>query len=314
MGRRPMSHTLPVRQAGTRRPILPILVLYNTALESSTTYQTFVASSRHAKLDASQICVYDNSQFPHVSPTQETHLLAYKHDPANSGLAVAYNWALDIAQSRGFAWLLLLDQDSKLPPTFLDSLGASAELYDADQSVAAIVPLVTDKGVAISPKRIRFGRLTPLPEPAPATANYEVTAINSGAAVKSSFVASIGGFNQTYKLDCLDHWLFRKIYANAKKAAISGYILDHRLSVGDYRNQVSLLRYRSILSAEAMLITTEKRLEIPVYLIRLLLRSFKQLIVYRRPKIAAITWGMVGSIVARRASSRPTQYATIDRS
>jgi glycosyltransferase involved in cell wall biosynthesis len=301
MGSRAMNQELPRHQAGGQRTILPILVLYNTKLENSGTYQTFVASSRHGRLDTAQICVYDNSQARNVSSAQEAHLLAYKHDPDNPGIAAAYNWALDIAQSLGFSWLLLLDQDSKLPPTFLASLATAVEMYDDNQSVAAIVPLVTDKGATISPKRVRFGRLTPLPEPAPATADYEVTAINSGVAVKSSFVASIGGFNQAYRLDCLDHWLFRKVYANAKKAAISGYILDHSLSVSDYRHQVSLARYRSILSAETLFVTTEKRwVELLMYVTRLMLRAAKQVVIYRRLKLAALTCATVLAIIARR--------------
>jgi GT2 family glycosyltransferase len=226
-------------------------------------------------------------------------LFAYKHDATNSGLAAAYNWALDIAQSHGFSWLLLLDQDSKLPPTFLSLLVGAVELYDRHESVAAIVPLVTDRGTAISPKRVRFGRMAPLPKPTPTVAEYEVTAINSGVAVKSSFVASIGGFNPAYRLDCLDHWLFRTIYASGKRAAISGYVLDHHLSVGDYRNQIGLTRYRSILSAEVMFVTTEKRLEIPVFVFRLLLRSVKQLLVYHRPKLSLITCAMIPSLITR---------------
>ena len=287
-----------------QRIILPILVLYNMRLSHSATYQTFVASSCHGGLDQNFIAVYDNGPTPQVNPAEESHLFAYKHDPDNSGIAAAYNWALEIAHSHGFLWLLLLDQDTRLPPPFLASLLGLADLHATNQSVAAIVPYVTDKGAMISPRRVCFARLGPLPEPSPAVAESEVTAINSGAAIKVSFVRSLGGFNLAYRLDCLDHWLFRQLYARGKRVAISGSVLEHKLSVSDYRNQVSLTRYRSILSAEALFVTTEKRRpEIPMYVIRLMLRAVKQLVVYRRPELAALTCAMIPASVARLARS-----------
>jgi GT2 family glycosyltransferase len=290
-----VSHTAP------SQTILPILVLYNCALETSETYRTFIASAHNASLDPSLIAVYDNSPVRHVSVAEEANLFAYRHDPSNSGLAAAYNWALEIAKSNGISWLLLLDQDSQLPSTFLALLVDAMEMHDTNQSVAAIVPFVKDGLAEISPRRVRFGRLSPLPKQSSLLAKCEVTAINSGAAIRVSFVQSLGGFNPDYRLDCLDHWLFRQLYAQGKRVALSGSVLDHDLSVSDYRNQVSLTRYRGILSAEAFFVTTQKRhLEILVYVIRLMLRAVKQLIVYRRPELAAITCNMAVKIAAGR--------------
>jgi GT2 family glycosyltransferase len=295
--------TLNIPHAVPRQTILPILVLYNCALETSETYRTFIASAHNALLDPSLIAVYDNSQLRQVSLAEETHLFAYKHDPSNGGVAAAYNWTLDIAKSHGFSWLLLLDQDTSLPVTFLAVLGNAIRLYNPNKSVAAIVPRANDRGVAISPKRVCFGRLAPLPKLAPLVAEYEVMAINSGTAVRVPFMALLGGFNSAYWLDSLDNWMFRKIYGHGKRVAISGSVLEHNLAVSDYRrNKVSLIRYRSILSAEAMFVTTEKRrVEIPVYVIRLVLRVVKQLAIYRRPKLAALTCAMVVSIIVSRA-------------
>jgi GT2 family glycosyltransferase len=235
-----------------------------------------------------------------VSLAEEAHLLAYKHDPHNSGIAVAYNWALDIAKSYGFQWLLLLDQDTRLPVTFLAFLSDAVKIYNTNKSVESIVPIVTDGGVAISPKRVLFGRLAPLPEPAPQVADYEVTAINSGTLVRVPFVALLGGFNPAYRLDCLDHWLFRQLYAQGKRVALSGSVIEHDLSVSDYRNKVSGMRYRSILSAEALFVRTEKPfIERKLYVIRLAVRAVKQLVVYRRPEIAKITGLMIYLIITQ---------------
>jgi GT2 family glycosyltransferase len=294
-----LSQNIP--HAEFRQTILPILVLYNCTLENSATYRTFLAAAKNAALDPALIAVYDNSPVRQVSPAEELHLLVYKHDPSNGLLAAAFNWALGLAQSYGFPWLLLLDQDSQLPSTFLASLLDAMELHDTNQSVAAIVPFIKDGFAEISPMRVRFGRLSPLPKQSPSLTECEVTAINSGAAIRVSFVQSLGGFNPDYRLDCLDHWLFRQLYAQAKRVALSGCVLEHDLSVSDYRNKVSLTRYRSILSAEALFVTTQKRrLEIPVYVIRLMLRAVKQLVIYRRPKLSALTCEMVVTMIARR--------------
>jgi hypothetical protein len=277
------------------------MVLYNCTLENSATYRTFVAAAKHAAFDPTLIAVYDNSPVRQLSPVEESHLVAYQHDPSNSLLAAAYNWALEIAASRGFSWLLLLDYDSSLPSTFMAALAGVAQFYDLDSSVAAIVPFATDGHIMISPKRVCFGRLAPLPSSAPELAEYEVTAIASGTALRVSWMRLAGGFSPLYPFDFIDHWLFRKLYENGKKVALSGSVIEHDLSVCDYRNKISQSRYLSILTAEAFFIMTEKRrLELPVYVIRLLLRAVKQLILYRRPKLVAITCSMAVKVAVSR--------------
>lgn len=285
------------RQAAPLRTLLPILVLYNTKLEGSTTYQTFVASSCHAGLDAASIAVYDNSPIPQVNSTEEAHLFAYKHDLSNSGIAAAYNWALDTAQSHGFPWLLLLDQDTALPPEFLDLCLMQIAEYETNTNVVAIVPVARSGGRVISPKRVGFLGLKPLPASSLGIQSAEIMAINSGAVIRCDFVRSIGGFNRVYRLDFLDHWLFRQVYASNREAVVSRCTLEHNLSVQDYQHSVSVDRYRSILAGEAGFITTYKsRAYIPFYLCHLLGRSIK-MVILRRPDIALLTIAMIFRII-----------------
>ena len=302
------ANSLPLNQASpssfpvTSSPtILPIVVLYNCTLENAVTYQTFLAAAKYAGLDPALIAVYDNSPVRQVSPAEELQLLAYKHDPSNGLLAAAYNWALEIAGSRGFSWLLLLNHDSGLLPDFMVSLTGVTQSYELDPSVVAIVPFAMDGNRMISPKRVRFGRLAPLPASTPAVTECEIMAIAAGTAIKVSFLRSLGGFSLEYPFDFIDHWLFRKIYAQGKRVALSGSVIGHDLAGGDYRNKISPFRYRSILTSEVRFITTEKRwLELPVYLIRLMLRAVKQLTVYRRPELVAITCNMAVKIATGR--------------
>lgn len=269
---------------------LPILVLYNLRLSDSPTYRAFLASVTHGFADPAQLAVYDNSAVRQVTSGEENRLHAYQHDPANGGLAAAYNWGLSIATELGRNWLLLLDQDSELSPDFLAEVREAALQYGVDEQVAAIVPRVRDGAETISPSRVKFGRLTSVPEALTGISHEEVKAINSGSLVRVQFLNSMSGFNRAFPLDSLDHWLFHEIYARGKVAAVSSSYLRHDLSVRDYRNKVSVSRYRSILSSEARFVIAYKQgLAIPLYLIRLVLRAAKQLLCYRRRDIARTT-------------------------
>jgi GT2 family glycosyltransferase len=303
--------TLDLRQTVSQRAVLPTLVLYNCALEGSATYKSFVASSRHGGLDPTSIVVYDNSPARQVSSAEEELLLAYKHDPANGGLATAYNWALEIAKSHGISWLLLLDQDSTLPSEFLESCLQQIDLHHRDGDVVAIVPVIRSGGIAVSPKRVGLGRLRPLPGSCVGIQSAEITAINSGTAIRCDFVRSIGGFNRAYWLDYLDHWLFHQIYLAGKRVSVSQCLLDHNLSVQDYRHSVSPARYRSILAAEAAFVTTYKSMaEILVYLLRLLARSIRMFILGRRD-IARLTISAILAISShpmRSLEGRPEWF------
>lgn len=258
--------------------ILPILVLYGTRLQDSATYQSFIRAWRTCLSTAPELVVYDNSPVRQVSEAEEQQLLAYKHDPKNGGLAAAYNWALEKARLSERTWLLLLDQDSTLPDSFVELLLEAASGQDSNDFIAAIVPFVSDHGVAISPKCVRMGRLAAMPTLAQDIADFEITAINSGTTVKVSFLTAIGGFDNAYWLDYLDHWLFHQIYATGNKVAIVDSVVQHNLSVRNYRQCVSSSRYRSILSGESrFIIATKPRLELAIYTCRLLARSVKLL-------------------------------------
>jgi GT2 family glycosyltransferase len=269
--------------------MLPILVLYDCKLAESTTYNSLVASSHDGDLDPAAIAIYDNSRHSQLSTGAADLLLAYRHDPGNGGIVAAYNWALDLAGSYGYRWLLLLDQDTVLPRTFTQSTLLQVKKYEENPEVVAIVPVVRSGGRTVSPKRVGFCGLRPLPPSTSGSQEAEIMAINSGAAVRCDFLRAIGGFNPAYWLDYLDHWLYRQIYATGKTVAVSECILEHQLSVQHYRNSISAARYENILAGEAAFITTYKpKLELPCYLIRLLFRSLKMTI-HRRPDIALLT-------------------------
>lgn len=279
--------------------ILPVIVLYKKKLNDSQTYSTLASQLPHRSVGS--VVVYDNTSVAQALPDKVPVHVEYRRDYSNSGLAAAYNFALNFAHERGVPWLLLLDQDSELPPTFLEDLSSLLGVYSNELSVAAVVPEVRDHQRAISPKRVGVGRLRPMPRGSIDICNFEVVAINSGAAVRTSFLREIGGFNSRYWLDFLDFWLFRAIYSRGKTVAVSRCCIRHNLSVSDYRRNISRERYRSIVGAETLFITSEKGgLETRIYILRLLIRAIKQLIVVRRPELALMTLRVCGALMSRR--------------
>jgi GT2 family glycosyltransferase len=285
--------------AESTRAILPIIVLYNVPLAESSTYRSLTASMQLYGQNQPTIAVYDNSPIRQATEAEEKRLLTYRHDASNSGLAVAYNWALEIAQSIGIPWLLLLDQDTELPPNSFEISLRDARSYESDSEVVAIVPTVRSVKNLVSPMRVtRFG-LKRLSKLAAGKQNTEIMAINSGALIRCLFLDSIGGFDNAYKLDFLDHWLFAQIRKASKCAAISDLVIEHDLSVSNYRTKISLERYRSILSSEALFVREERAFwQRALYPIHLLGRSLKQLLVYRASAIAVHTISVAVQILA----------------
>lgn len=257
--------------------ICVVVTLYLRALHESETVASLIGpehqkTGRHPDIE---VLLFDNTpESGHPGPLPNG--VHYEAAGRNAGLAEAYNRALEFAQKFGCSWLLLLDQDTTLPSDFLASLSAQIKRHGADPEVVAMIPVVRSGGEIVSPKGVGFFGLKAILEPAFGIQSFEVTAINSGAAVRCDFVRSIGGFNRAYWLDYLDHWLFHQIYARGKKVALWDGKLEHQLSVQDYRENIALGRYRSILAGESGFMTTYKpKLQIPFYLLRLLARAAK---------------------------------------
>ena len=269
--------------------ILPVIVLYKRTLAESPTFCTLsgqVANQRTVQT----VVVYDNSPTPQTIPHLSSVAIEYRHDSSNPGLAAAYNFALGVALQKQIPWLLLFDQDSEVPNDFLSILAGLTSQYSAKDNVAAIVPCVWHQNRMLSPKKVRFGALGRLQAGYRGECNAEVMAINSGAALRTSFLREIAGFNTSYPLDYLDHWLFRTIYAKNKKVVVSAANIRHELSVSDYRKNVSSDRYRSIVSSEARFICSQKsRAEVCFYLFRLLFRAAKQAAFLRNLEVTMVT-------------------------
>ena len=272
-----MLEAKPFGSAVNRLQLLAVVVTYKIQPNESLAARTVVdvVSSLLPPRQIIRVLLYDNTPGggdPGLLPEG----VQYEAAGTNTGLSAAYNRALEVAQLHSCPWLLLLDQDTVVPENFLESLLEQLQEFDGNTEIVAVVPRVRSGGVVVSPKRVGFFGFKALPKTTRGVQRTEITSINSGTAIRCDFVRSIGGFSRAYWLDYLDHWLFRQIYAAGKKVAVSDCILEHNLSVQDYRRNIDLTRYRSILAGESAFMTTHKsKLQIPFYLLRLLVQICK---------------------------------------
>lgn len=275
--------------------ILPVIVLYNTKIEDSSTYNTLNASLGASVLSGSiDIAIYDNSPVSQLAATTLPTNILYFHDVKNGGIARAYNYALDLALQRGCDWLLLLDQDSELPLDFIANCLSDIRLHHDNFLIAAIVPVVYCGSKLISPCKVGWGgKLFPMKDHRTRVQPYEITAINSGALVKVAFLDSIGGFSNEFWLDMLDHWLFRIIYSKKMNVAVGNNNILHDLSIQNY-STISLTRYQNIISAESHFSITDRSFwHRTIFRTRLAVRVLKFLFIYKRTDLSSMTLSYV---------------------
>lgn len=277
-----MSEPTSAHDAVSRTKLMAIVVLYKRSARESTTCESL--RIQQAGIESQVSCLlYDNSPDP-VNTDGFEHWL-HAEDPANGGLSKAYNYALKLAKERGCEWLLLLDQDSTLPPGFVVNLLANIESVRPRSEIAAIVPRIVSSGRQVSPMRVLPGREVPYDGYNSVTSGW-ISAINSAAAVRVSFLEAIGGFSNDFWLDYLDYWLFRKLYESGKRIFVTDDCVQHDLSVVNVKHSVSPERFRNILAAEMRFTNEYLSLGWRVALaIRLLARTAKHLLL-RNKKLA----------------------------
>lgn len=239
------------------RDLVCVVVLYrrlpkqSEALEGLRSFfQAERAEGNIDHEDAPIVVVYDNSPTPASLELNEWDGIevTYRHNPANPGLAEAYNTALNTATLRGRKWLLLLDQDTRIPAPFLRNL--LEKLHTAAPPVCAIVPRLRHGHVEVSPVIRGLFRETLVDSNFEGIHQEDLMVLNSGACLRVSALLAIGGFPLDYPLDYLDHILFFRLQKSGGKLYVLSAVLQHQLSLMELRSEMSLARYERMLSAE----------------------------------------------------------------
>src|SRR5271163_370343 len=259
----------PIDQPTSAAPILVVVVLYKRSPSESRSICSLV-DILHAnpRLAADfSLVVYDNSPCEQSFEMDVNVQVLYKHDPANAGLAAAYNFALAQAQEKRHEWLLLLDQDTSPTADFLTELVACKDLLGTKDKVASIVPRLMVGGRVHSPMthfidqirhqfdvidhirhRFRASDHAVGPE-IEGVQQGRLTAYNSGATLRVSALRAIGGFPNEYWLDFLDHAVFHALSLQGYSMYILKSEIEHEASQLTV-STVPLWRQRNILFAQ----------------------------------------------------------------
>jgi GT2 family glycosyltransferase len=249
---------------------LAVIVLYGRTVEKSESFCTLIsafAADRELAENFSVI-VHDNSPDPQSPGSQSLDAapacrLEYVHDGQNGGLAPAYNYALAAARREGAGWLLLLDQDTSLSLDYLRELDGLARSLAGRDDVGAIVPKLVANGVIYSPEanflyqmRHQFRKVRhPIEPDAVGVQPIRISAYNSGAAIRVSALAAVGGFPAEYWLDYLDHAVFHALSRHGYALCVMQASLEQRLSHMDV-NDVPHWRHRNVLTAQTRFVVS----------------------------------------------------------
>jgi GT2 family glycosyltransferase len=241
--------------------ILAVIVLYNCELSRSQSLCSFleVLKANPELARRFSLVVYDNSpqaQRPVAAEGFPTH---YVHDPANGGLASAYNFALARAESEEREWLLLLDQDTTPTQEFLCELVEAATALNANAQVAAIVPKLVVNGEIHSPATEFIEQMRrqfqppalPITEDAVGIMQQPLCPYNSGSTIRVSALRSIGGFPPEFWLDYLDHAVFHALHVHGYRIYVMLAKLAHDSSHSDI-GSVPIWRLQNVLMAQTL--------------------------------------------------------------
>ena len=273
--------------------MLAVVVLYRTAFADSKTL-TGLALAFAEDSDLLQdidVLVWDNSPNPQAD-SAPPFALTYHHEAANAGVSGAYNAATAIAHDRGCAWLLLLDQDTKVTGDFLRGMRQHAQEMIAQAQVAAVVPFLYAGTFPLSPRLWRFARHQPLPRPAAScTERRLLFAANSGTLMRVAALKQIGGYSPRFWLDYSDIYVFHRFHQHGFSVRVaSDLALQHEVAMLDYDTRMTPARYASYLAAESDFLDLYRGgMERVVHLLRLAARSFRQRS-YANPAFARMTW------------------------
>jgi GT2 family glycosyltransferase len=259
--------------------IVVVVVLYNCLVSKSHTVQSLLAMPFHktSKGFNVNVIIYDNGlDCPQELLSSHDHI-RYFASSVNEGLPAAYNYALKEAWETNAEWLLLLDQDTKLPADYFENLYEVVAPHVTDLNVVAAVPKMYYQDVFFSPSKVLYaGIMRPIEGDFFGIYTKELFAIGSCSLLRVDFLREIGGFSQDYWLDSLDRWLYKKVHMLKRRALVTDIVVEHELSVMNFNKFISEARYENILKYESkFMINHCSFFENIIFRLRLCLRSIK---------------------------------------
>lgn len=155
------------------------------------------------------IIVDNGSSAEELTAVREaSHTLRFElvENGENLGIAAALNQGVCLAKSKGYSWVILFDQDSRITSGFIEQMFRSWELHPQRERVGTIQPRYVDaaSGIEFVVRRARDGG--------------PITSMTSGALMPMWIFDKIGLFAAEYFIDMVDYEYSLRIRA-------SGYLI-----------------------------------------------------------------------------------------
>jgi glycosyltransferase involved in cell wall biosynthesis len=315
-----MSEVRPVfASEPTRLKVMVVIVLYRIAPLDSPAFRSVMAARETFSRDAGEVRVllWDNSPSADAGKNLADGV-AYFPDESNSGLATAYNRALEWAELHGAEWLLTLDQDTAVPSEFFVKMASAATASTRYAGVGAVVPQIAAEGRQLSPNWFQFGAVPRWYRSGYVGVPAEpVFAFNSGAMLRVEALKQVGGYDPRFWLDNSDAMIFSRLNEHGKRVYVAGDIqVEHEFSMKDMQRRMSSARYQNALFAEtAFWDLRMNRLAGLERTLRLMVRMVKHWVRGDSTELRRITWRalMRRLFICRRKRIEEWMRATEER-
>ncbi len=270
----------------SRTSIEIIIVLYRCTLAESNTFKSLSPILERLNIDY-ELIIYNND--PSINIVSSNNYIVV-NATSNGMLAQAYNFAFQRAKKCNKKWLLLFDQDTIVSQDYFSVLTKQLSSI-TNNDIVSLVPFLKQNNKTLSPEITN--RNIWIQKPVEEYGIYQhcrISAFNSLSLINIDFLEYIGGFNDKYPLDMLDHWLYSQIYKHKKQVLVLPVVISHDLSLLDYKKNISKVRHSIFLDAEKQFVKEELTLTHYLsYKIRLLIRFLKQMITVRDIEYSKIT-------------------------
>jgi rhamnosyltransferase len=173
-----------------------------------------------ATQQAGEVLVIDNNSSPETGEwlaqaCDELHATVIRN-AENRGVAGALNQAAELALSQGFAWMLILDQDSVPPAALVEQLMTALQGSPIAEQTAVVCPRIVKVGRRVSGATSR----------APLKVVY--SAWNAGSVIRLAAWKSVGGYDERLFVDYVDHdFCLRCRQKGWKTVQVMGAIMRH---------------------------------------------------------------------------------------
>lgn len=224
--------------------VLTVIVLYNSTLQESATFQSLKTSVFKCGLkNGLDILICNNSLMNEIDIEKENEEglfhLYYLHDPKNPGVSQSYNRAAELAGIKNKKWLFILDQDTILP---IDLPIQYQRNVSNLPNYPIYAPQVYSDKALFSPCRYLFMKGSNLPSIEPGVhLMIKRNVLNSGLLIDLGAFYQAGGYDETVPLYFSDFVFFDRLKNHFKTFVVLKCCLNHQLSSVDYTNTAHAL-------------------------------------------------------------------------